>query len=89
MGADADWHSVLTGAATMSGDFVHGRRADSLFDMVFDIFDFDTCSNEILFGCQEEMGAKMVAAIYYIIEKGRGSALVVFGARSFSAGWTL
>jgi hypothetical protein len=35
----------------MSGDFVHGRRTDSLFDMVFDIFDFDTCSNEVLFGC--------------------------------------
>jgi hypothetical protein len=30
---------VLTGALIISGDFVHGRRADSLFDiMSFDLF---------------------------------------------------
>lgn len=31
------WWLGLTGALTISGVFVHGRRADSLVDMVFDV----------------------------------------------------
>jgi hypothetical protein len=43
--------SWQTGALTITGDFVHGRRADSLVDMMFDLFDLDVCSDEVLSGC--------------------------------------
>jgi hypothetical protein len=78
MGADV----IGTGALMISGDFVHGRRDDSLFDISRVMFCFlgsENLLDRVLLGCRKEMGATSTC-MYWTVGKGRGSAPVISGA---------
>jgi hypothetical protein len=64
----------------ISGDFVHGMRADSLFDMVVDVwfcFDQKACSGGVLFGCSKEMGVAIISNVFDRYQRPRFSSHLV------------